>query len=84
MLQSTGSRSRFVALRKPDIILIVTFNCVSTKWQFLLFIQAGAQYSATEYTRLTAEVRRVSAEDPQFEPASFCTMLFLDLIFKAT
>ena len=45
--------------------------------------QTGAQYSAAEYERASAEVRRVEAAAPHFAPASLQSRLFRDFTLAA-
>ena len=66
---------------KPAIILIVLFNSTSNLLVCALFNHTGAQYLAVEKTILRAAVRRTFACAPQFDQASFCIILFLELTF---
>jgi hypothetical protein len=58
-----------------DRIAPLTMRMASLSWVSIFFTygllsQTGAQYSAVEYTNPSADIRRVSADDPQLVPHS--------------
>ena len=80
MLESTGNHSKGVDWLVPDTVLIVSFSCTSIFFAWALLSHTGQQYSATGYTRASAEVLRVDAVGPQPVPVSLCRMLLRVLI----
>ena len=78
MLARTGSQGSGVERIVPVMVLIVEFNWASTWCLWDDLDQTGAQYSAAENARAIAEVCRVGAAAPHFEPASLLRRLFLD------
>lgn len=83
MLDRTGSQGSGVERIVPVMILIVEFNWVSTWCVWDDLDQTGAQYSAEENARASAEMRSVGAAAPHFEPASLLRRLFLDFTLAA-
>ncbi|XP_053170180.1 EF-hand calcium-binding domain-containing protein 6 [Scomber japonicus] len=59
------------------------FQSQSPVWVWDDLDQAGAQYSAAEYARASAEVRSVEAAAPHFAPVSLQSRLFLDFTLAA-
>ncbi|KAG5860952.1 hypothetical protein JTB14_034952 [Gonioctena quinquepunctata] len=64
-----GSHVVRVGLIVPDTARIVTFSWISIMCVCLLS-HTGAQYSATGYTKPSAEDLKVDAEEPQVVPQS--------------
>jgi hypothetical protein len=56
--------------RQPLMSLMASFRTTSILWDWALWLQTGATYSAVEYARATADVCRVSKDAPQPVPAS--------------
>ena len=83
MLARTGSQGSGVERIVPVMVLIVELNWVSTWCLWDDLDQTGAQYSAAENARASAEVRRVGAAVPHFESASLLRRLFLDFTLDA-
>ena len=83
ILLSTGSQGRGVGIKVPLTVLITLLSCLSTLLVCTLFNHTGAQYSAAEKTRDSADVRRTCALAPQDDPARCCTRFALVLTFPA-
>ena len=65
------------------MIRMVVLSWVSTWCVWGDLDQTGAQYSAAECARASAELRSVGAAAPHFEPASLRSRLFLDFTLAA-
>ena len=83
MLLRTGSQSVLVQRTEPVMVIMVLFSCTSTRLVCAEFLPTGAQYSATEYHKAKADVRRVFAPAPQVVPASMWTKLLRVRVFAA-
>jgi len=79
----TGDHGREVERRVPEMRRKVEFSGTSPNPVWGDREQTGAQYSATELQKTTADVWMVSALTPQLEPASFISRLFLFFNFPA-
>ncbi|VEN61062.1 unnamed protein product [Callosobruchus maculatus] len=83
MFASTGKDCTGVLLMVHVIIRIASLRRASMTCVWMLLIQTGQQYSATEYVRAKAVVLRTLASAPQLLPAILCNMLLLVSVFAA-
>ena len=83
MFDKIGSQGSGVEQMVPVMVLMVVLSWVSTWWVWDDLDQTGAQYSAVEFARASAEVRSVEAATPHFAPASLQSRLFLDFTLAA-
>jgi len=87
VLARTGNHGRGVERTVPAIRCMVEFNCTSANPVWGDRDQTGAQYSATELQRATADDQSILALAPQLEAVAsstgcFCSSAFLQFLSR--
>ena len=68
--QEQGIAAVVSLLIHPEMMRIVLLRATSILLVWVILAYTGAQYSATEYTKAIAEIRRTLKSAPQERPAS--------------